>query len=105
LDRDGAKGTLEQRFTQLLCYIAQSGLKETVSFPENLKPLGAFSDPVKIIDPVNSTNNVAARITQEERAEIVQLATESWETAHYASEQDDEEIWKELFGPRFKVRD
>lgn len=105
LDRYGAKGSLEQRFTQLLCYIAQSGLKEVVSFPENTKPLGSFTDPVKIIDPVNSQNNVAARITEEERAEIVRLATESWETAHYASEQDDEEIWKELFGPRFKVKD
>ena len=48
---------------------------------------------------------MAARITEEERAEIVRLATESWETAHYASEQDDVEIWKELFGPRFKVSD
>lgn len=105
LDRDGAKGRLEERFTQLLCYIAQSGLKDVVSFPENSKPLGTFADPVKIIDPVNSYNNVAARITEEERAEIVRLATESWETAHYASEEADAEIWKELFGPRFKVND
>lgn len=105
LDRDGAKGSLEERFTQLLCYMAQSGLKDVVSFAENSKPLGSFADPVKIIDPVNSKNNVAARITEEERAEIVRLATECWETAHYASEEDDEEIWKELFGPRFKVRD
>lgn len=105
LDRDGAKGSLEERFTQLLCYVAQSALKEIVSFPENSKPLGSFTEPVIIIDPVNSRNNVAARITEEERAEIVRLATESWETAHYASEQDDVEIWKELFGPRFKVSD
>jgi tRNA nucleotidyltransferase (CCA-adding enzyme) len=105
LDRDGVKGTLEQRFTQLLCYIAQSGLKETVSFAENTKPLGNFSDPVKIIDPVNSGNNVATRITELERAQIVSQTTESWETAHYASEEDDAEIWKKLFGPRFKVKD
>jgi tRNA nucleotidyltransferase (CCA-adding enzyme) len=105
LDRDGEKGTLEQRFTQLLCYIAQSGLKETVSFAENTKPLGNFSDPVKIIDPVNSGNNVATRITELERAQIVSQTTESWETAHYASEEDDAEIWKKLFGPRFKVKD
>ncbi len=105
LDRDGADGSLEQRFTQLLCYVAQSGLKETVSFPENSKPLGSFSDPVKIVDPVNSQNNVAARITDAERVKIVDQTTESWETAHYASEQDNVEIWKELFGPRFKVKD
>jgi tRNA nucleotidyltransferase (CCA-adding enzyme) len=105
LDRDGAKGSLEERFTQLLCYIAQSGLNETVSFPENAKPLGNFSDPVKILDPVNSQNNVAARITEAERTEIVNQTTESWETAHYASEEDDVEIWKDLFGPRFKIED
>ena len=105
LDCDGTKGTLEQRFTQLLCYIAQSGLKETIAFAENTKPLGSFSDPVKIVDPVNSGNNVAARITEEERTQIVTQTTESWETAHYASEEDNVEIWKELFGPRFKVKD
>jgi tRNA nucleotidyltransferase (CCA-adding enzyme) len=105
LDRDGARFPLEERFTRLLCYIAQSGIKEIVSFTENSKPLGNFSDPVKVIDPVNSNNNVAARITDGERTDIVHLAQESWETAHYASEKDDEEIWKELFGPRFKVRD
>ena len=105
LDRDGTKGTLEQRFTQLLCYIAQSSLKEKISFPENSKPLGTFTDPVQILDPVNSNNNVTARITEEERTQIVSQTTESWETAHYASEQEDVEIWKELFGPRFKVKD
>jgi tRNA nucleotidyltransferase (CCA-adding enzyme) len=105
LDRDGTQESLEQRFTQLLCYMAQSGLNESISFPENLKPLGSFTEPVKILDPVNSQNNVAARITEEERVEIVNQATASWETAHYASEEDDVEIWKELFGPRFKVQD
>ena len=37
---------LEERFTQLLCYVAQSALKEIVSFPENSKPLGSFTEPV-----------------------------------------------------------
>ena len=105
LDRDGAQESLEQRFTQLLCYIAQSGLQETISFAENTKPLGSFAEPVKILDPVNSKNNVAARISEEERLGIVSKAKADWETAHYASEEGDVEIWKELFGPRFKVKE
>jgi hypothetical protein len=105
LDRDGKAGKLEQRLCNFFLYIAQSELKETISFKENTLPLGSFSDPVVIIDPVNSTNNVAARIEEAERAAIVQKAMESWEVAYFASAEDDLDVWKELFGPRFKVED
>jgi hypothetical protein len=105
LDRDKANGSLEQRFTKFLCYVAGSELKDVISFPENTKPLGNFNEPVIIIDPVNSCNNVAARITEDERVKIIRIAKESWETAHYASEENDLDIWKEIFGPRFKVKD
>jgi hypothetical protein len=105
LDRDGKAGKLEQRLCNFFLYIAQSELKEMISFKENTLPLGSFSDPVVIIDPVNSINNVAARIEDAERAAIVQKAMESWEVAHFASAEDDLDVWKELFGPRFKVED
>jgi hypothetical protein len=105
LDSEGKSGSVEQRFRRFLAYIAQSGLKEVISFPENTKPLGAFNDPVVIIDPVYSKNNVGSRITEEERLEIVKAARESWEAAHFASSEDDDELWKEVFGPNFKVED
>ena len=105
LDREGFDGLIEQRFRRFLLYIAQSELKETISFPENTLPLGSFSDPVVIIDPVCSTNNTASRISESERNEIVIAADEAWETANFASVEDDIEIWKEIFGPRFKVED
>jgi tRNA nucleotidyltransferase (CCA-adding enzyme) len=85
--------------------MAQSELKEQISFPEHTKPLGSFADPVVIIDPVYSQNNVASRITENERKQIVQAAREAWETAHFASTEDDESIWKEIFGPGFKTED
>lgn len=103
LDKQGAEGSIEQKFRRFLLYIAQSGLKERIQFPENGMANVAFSDPVIIIDPVSSDNNVASRITEEERKEIVAAADAAWETAHYASGEDDIEIWKELFGGRFKV--
>lgn len=105
LDKEGAEGTIEQRFRRFLLYIAQSKLKEVISFPENTTPLGSFSEPVVIIDPVCSTNNTASRISDNERLEIVKVADEAWEAANFASAENDSDIWKEIFGPRFKVED
>lgn len=105
LDQDGSSGSVEQRFRRFLSYIAQSGLKEIISFPENTKPLATFSDHVVIIDPVYSKNNVAARITEPERQEIVSAAREAWEAAHFASAENDTDLWKEVFGQNFKVED
>lgn len=105
LDLEGTLGSIEQRFRRFLLYIVESGLKEILSFPENARPLASFSDPVVIIDPVCSTNNVAARITESERQEIVAAARSAWETAHFASAENDNEVWKEIFGPRFQTED
>ena len=98
-------GSIEERFRRFLLYIAQSGLKEVVSFPENTARHGTFSDPVVILDPVYSMNNAAGRIAEAERQTIVAAALEAWETANFASAENDNEVWKELFGPRFKVEE
>ena len=105
LSKNGKDGSIEKRFRDFLLYVAQSGLKEVITFPENGKVSPAFTDPVVIIDPVCITNNVTSRISENERLEIVATATEAWETANFASTEDDIEIWKELFGPRFKVKE
>lgn len=106
LDQEGRDGSIEARFRRFLLYIARTGLKETISFPENVGPLSAFSDPVVILDPVSSRNNVASRISEAERLEIVNAAEQAWEAANFASAENDIAIWKkEIFGPRFKVED
>lgn len=105
LDQEGADGSTEQRFRRFLLYTAQSELKERIQFLENTGPFGVFSDPVVILDPVCSLNNVAARITETERQQIAGAAREAWETANFASAENDNEVWKEIFGPRFKVED
>ena len=87
------------------CSTSQSGLKKVITFPENGLVIPRFTDPVVILDPVCNSNNVASRITENERKEIVATALEAWETANFASMEDDIEIWKELFGPRFKVEE
>jgi hypothetical protein len=105
LDTEGNAGSIEQRFRRILLYVAQSGLKEKIQFAENVAPFGTFTDPVVIIDPVYSLNNVASRITEAERVAIVSAAQNAWEAAHFASAEDDAEVWKELFGPRFKIEE
>nr|WP_294863783.1 CBASS oligonucleotide cyclase [uncultured Pseudogulbenkiania sp.] len=105
LATQGNSGSIEQRFRNFLLYIAQSGLKEQISFPENTSPFTTFTDPVVILDPVYSLNNVTSRISEDERKEIVAAAKEAWEAAHFASTENDKEVWKEIFGPRFKTED
>lgn len=103
LDKQGKGGSIEERFRQFLLYIAQSGLKDVISFPENSVIRPAFNDPVVILDPVCSSNNVASRITEDERKQIVAAAHEAWETVHFASTEDDDSVWKEVFGRSFKT--
>jgi len=105
LDQEGSGGSIESRFRRFLLYIAQSGLKEPIQFPENVAPFSAFNDPVVILDPVYSQNNVSSRVSEDERIQIVGAALTAWETANLASAENDNEIWKEIFGPRFKVED
>ena len=104
-DRDGSCESIEQRLRDFFLYIAQSELKELIRFPENNGAVGNFQDPVVILDPVNNTNNTAARISEQERKLIVDAARQAWEAANFASTEDDDEVWKELFGPRFKTKD
>ena len=105
LDSQGADGTIEQRFRNFLLYLAQSELKDEIRFPENVAPFVTFSDPVIILDPVYSQNNVASRISEAERKEIVAAAGDAWEAANFASAENDNDVWKEIFGPRFKTED
>lgn len=105
LAKNGRDGSIEKRFRDFLLYVAQSDLKEVITFPENGPVFPLFTDPVVILDPVCNSNNVASRITEDERNEIVAAALNAWETANFASMEDDIEIWKELFGPRFKVEE
>jgi hypothetical protein len=104
LEVQGNNGSIEQRFRNFLLYIAQSGLREKIVFPETRQQIN-FSHPVVIIDPVCDSNNVASRITEEERQTIVAAANEAWEIANLASIENDLTVWKEIFGPRFKVED
>ena len=105
VDTDGPAEIIEKRFREFLAYIACTKLSERIDFPENSnKPAVSFSDPVVIVDPVSPGNNVASRISKEEQELIAKAAEVALDTAIYASVENSDEIWKEIFGGRFKTK-
>ncbi|WP_349934842.1 CBASS oligonucleotide cyclase [Acetobacter sp. A11-2] len=106
VDTEGPAESIEKRFGEFLLYISRTKLSERIDFPENSrKRVVSFSDPVVIIDPVSPENNVASRITKDEQERIAKIAEDTWETAVYASVENNDEVWKEIFGNRFKTKD
>ncbi|RLM19141.1 nucleotidyltransferase [Brenneria alni] len=106
VDTDGPAESIEKRFREFLAYIARTKLSERIDFPENANKTAIhFSDPVVIIDPVSPENNVASRITKDEQELIAKAAEVALDTATYASVENDNDVWKEIFGGRFKTKD
>ena len=106
-DRDGAMVSLESGIQRFFLYVAQSELKTSITFPE-LGSITTFpADPVVILDPVNKDNNVAMRLTINERNEIVKASTTAWETIEAASWKNTKgetlDLWKEVMGRSFTI--
>jgi hypothetical protein len=106
-DRDGAAASLESGLQRFFLFVAQTGLKDPISFPENGEVDSYPSDPVVILDPVNAANNVTGRLTEAERAEIGAAAESAWSTVEAASwkgtKGDTLDLWKEVMGRSFTV--
>lgn len=106
-DRHGAMTTLEDGLQRFFLYVAQSGLKTPITFPELGKVTSFPSHPVVILDPVNKDNNVAMRLTDDDRKEIVAAAQTAWETIVTAScngaKGETLDLWKEVMGRSFTI--
>lgn len=108
-DRDGAIDSLESGLQRFFMYVAQDELKTPITFPE-LGVITSFpADPVVILDPVNKDNNVAARLTDDERREIVVAAKTAWETIETASWKTEKgttlDLWKDVMGRSFIIEE
>jgi hypothetical protein len=106
-DRDGAASCLEAGLQRFFLFVAQSGLKQPITFPE-LGEIRTFpNDPVVILDPVNKDNNVTLRLTESQRLEIVAAARIAWETIEAAKWKSGKgetlDLWKEVMGRSFTV--
>lgn len=106
-DRDGAITSLESGLQRFFLYIAETELKTPITFAELGNVTSFPSDPVVILDPVNKDNNVAARLTDPERIEIVKTAKTAWEKIEAASWKDGKgetlDRWKEVMGRSFTI--
>ncbi|MBI3001928.1 MAG: nucleotidyltransferase [Deltaproteobacteria bacterium] len=106
-DAGGTPPSLEDGLLRFFLYVAQSELRDPIVFRENGKVTSLPKDPVVILDPVNADNNVARRLTDLDRGEIVTKATEAWERLTAARNNNFKgetlEYWKEVFGRSFVI--
>ena len=90
-------------------YIATSSLSEQIAFNDyyKLSEVGAFTEPVRIIDPVNPKNNTARLYTTENVTAIVDAALDAGDAIDAAltapTKQETIYYWQKVFGPSFQV--
>lgn len=90
-------------------YIASTGLREKIVFSDYYKPasVGPFSEPMRIIDPVNALNNVSRLYTSQNVDKIVDAALDAGDAidAARAAPTKGETVyyWQKVFGTAFQV--
>lgn len=104
VDRKGAASGVEEGIRRFFLFVARD-LDHGVAFDGTDPSL--FTDPVVIADPANADNNVAARITRDERDALVAAANEALVTLTVAQglpgKGETVNAWKELFGENFSI--
>lgn len=89
-------------------YLASSELAEQIVFEDYCAPssVPAFSDPVRIIDPVNPKNNVSCLYTPMQARMIADAALDAGDAIDAAlfarTKQDTVRHWQRVFGPAFQ---
>lgn len=90
-------------------YLGKSDLREQIAFKDYYPPssIGTFTEPVKIIDPVNAGNNVAKLYTRQQADAIVDSALEAGDAIDAAlaatNKQETVRYWQKVFGPSFQA--
>lgn len=89
-------------------YLATSGLRQRIVFEDNYaaSKVGALSDLVQIIDPVNPSNNVARLYTQRNVDAIVDAAMDAGDAIEAATYAPTKQLtvgyWQKVFGSSFQ---
>lgn len=90
-------------------YIAKTNIREQVSFSDYypLSRIGTFSEPIKIIDPVNEENNAANQYSSIQADTIVDAALDAGDAIDAALAAPTKEktiyYWQKVFGPSFQI--
>lgn len=89
-------------------YVARSNLRERIVFDDHYEAseVDEFDHPVQIIDPINSTNNVACLYTADNADTIVEAALDAGESIDSALAAPTKELtvyyWQKVFGSAFQ---
>jgi len=90
-------------------YVARSNIRELVAFGDYYKvsSVGTFTEPVKIIDPVNANNNVSQLYTAAQADAIVDAALDAGDAIDAAlaapTKQATVYYWQKVFGSSFQT--
>lgn len=90
-------------------YIARSNVRQKIVFSDYYpaSSVGAFTDPVQIIDPVNAANNVARLYTAANADAIVDAALDAGDAVDAALAAPNKQLtvayWQKVFGSSFQV--
>ena len=97
---------------EFFAFVVKSRLQTQIVFTDYY-PLSRLSPevsgPIKIFDPVNPKNNVAAGYSDRDRVRIVDACAEALDALTEAEYSDTRRrassLWKEILGPSFKASD
>lgn len=90
-------------------YLAKTDLREKIVFSDCYKPsiVGAFTERVQIIDPVNAKNNASKLYTEANARAIVDAALDAGDAIDAAlaasTKQDTVYYWQKVFGSSFQA--
>ncbi len=90
-------------------YVARSNIRELIVFSDYYKAssVGAFSEAVKIIDPVNAKNNVSKLYSAAQADAIVEAALDAGDAVdaalHAPTKQETVRYWQRVFGSAFQA--
>jgi hypothetical protein len=90
-------------------YVARSNIRDLIVFTDYYKAsaVGSFTEPVKIIDPVNAKNNVSKLYTAAQADAIVDAALDAGDAIDAAlaapTKQETVRYWQRVFGSAFQV--
>lgn len=89
-------------------YIARSNMRERIVFTDYYKlgTVAVFAEPVQIVDPVNSSNNVSRLYTAAQADAIVDAALDAGDAIDAAlaapTKEDTVRHWQRVFGSSFQ---
>jgi tRNA nucleotidyltransferase (CCA-adding enzyme) len=95
-------------FEQFFGYIARTGLRQEVIFADYYPATDvvASTDSIRVWDPVNPANNVAAAYTESDRVRLVQRAAEALDAITWAGTANTKgaanDAWRTILGPTFQ---